>query len=377
MEENGIEMQTIRPERNYGIEALRIVSMVMVATLHVLLRGGILGLTEAMQPKLSGPTSQYMTAWFLEIAAYCAVDCYALISGYAGAAARYRYTSFAVLWLRVVFYSLGITALFAVFSSEPVDSAVWDRSLFPVTRNTYWYFTSYAGLFVLMPALNAAIRTLGKKRLAALAVGMMTAFSLVPFFTGREPFGFGGGYSVWWLMVLYIVGGYIRLYGLFPKKGAAWMFLGYLVMVCLTWGYKIGCAAGVLRGKYDAVNYISPTIVGAGLFLFLAFERLRFSKTAQKAVAFFAPLSFSVYLIHVHPMIWDRLMHNRFSVFGLYSPLRLAASVLGTAAAIFIVCSLIDFFREKLFAALRIRERLSRLEEKARRRVTRSRERCA
>ena len=62
-------------KRNYGIDALRILSMFMVVVLHVLGQGGMLSGSEPGSLK-------YWTLWFLEIACFCATDCFALISGY-------------------------------------------------------------------------------------------------------------------------------------------------------------------------------------------------------------------------------------------------------------------------------------------------------
>ena len=82
--------------RNMGIDLLRIVSMFLVVFLHVLGRGGVL----ESAPILS---VNYEIAWFIEIAAYCAVNCYALISGYVGIRGHYRYSNLLLLWLRVAF----------------------------------------------------------------------------------------------------------------------------------------------------------------------------------------------------------------------------------------------------------------------------------
>lgn len=64
-------------KRNYGIDLLRIVSMFMVVFLHILGGGGVLELDS-----LSG--ASYWTAWTLKTASYCAVDIFAIISGYVG-----------------------------------------------------------------------------------------------------------------------------------------------------------------------------------------------------------------------------------------------------------------------------------------------------
>ncbi|MDE6723424.1 MAG: hypothetical protein K2J55_04430, partial [Eubacterium sp.] len=68
-------MEKTASKRNYGIDLLRIVCMIMVPVLHVLGHGGLLEGAEILSVK-------YEFVWFLEAAAFCAVNCYALISGY-------------------------------------------------------------------------------------------------------------------------------------------------------------------------------------------------------------------------------------------------------------------------------------------------------
>ena len=71
-------------ERNYGIDLLRIVSMFLVCILHVLGHGGILNNT-------TENTVNYNVAWIMNISAYCAVNCYALISGYVGIKSKFKF----------------------------------------------------------------------------------------------------------------------------------------------------------------------------------------------------------------------------------------------------------------------------------------------
>ena len=68
-----------------------------------------------------------------------------------------------MLWLQVAFYTVLITALFLVISPESVGFKDIITAFLPVTRYTYWYFTTYFGLFILMPILNAGINALTEK----------------------------------------------------------------------------------------------------------------------------------------------------------------------------------------------------------------------
>lgn len=76
----------------------------------------------------------------------------------------------------------------------------------------------------------------------------------------------------------------------------------------------------------------------------------------------FAPLSFGVYIIHVHKYVWAYIMKNRFVEYASLNTVELIAVVLGTGLAIYLVCTGIDFLRDRLFKLLRIREMLTKLE---------------
>lgn len=85
-------MQT---KRNIGIDLLKIVSMLMIVTLHMLGHGGVL---DNMPPM----SRCYQVAWLIEIACYGAVNCYALASGFLTARCNIR--KLMELWLQVMFY---------------------------------------------------------------------------------------------------------------------------------------------------------------------------------------------------------------------------------------------------------------------------------
>ena len=78
------------------------------------------------------------------MAVYCGVKCYALIFGYVGINAGYRYSN--IVYLQVVFFLLMSTVF---FNYRPrVRSALGiNKIFFPVSCGTYWYFTSYFAMF--------------------------------------------------------------------------------------------------------------------------------------------------------------------------------------------------------------------------------------
>ena len=89
----------VSTKRNLGLDLLRMVSMLGVVELHVLGQQGVLASATPLSP-------DYMTAWLLETAAFCAVNCYALISGYVGIFGRFHYSSLALIWCQAAWYTL-------------------------------------------------------------------------------------------------------------------------------------------------------------------------------------------------------------------------------------------------------------------------------
>ena len=96
-------------KRNYNIDLFRIIAAFFVTVLHVLGQGGILESTSPSE-------INYWIAWFLEICAYGAVNCFALISGYVMVNKTIKTKNIIGLWFQVLFYSLLFTSLFFVFS---------------------------------------------------------------------------------------------------------------------------------------------------------------------------------------------------------------------------------------------------------------------
>lgn len=355
-----------------GIDVLRIICMFLVLTLHILGNGGILD-------SYAQFSAGYELSWFIEIAAFVAVDCYALISGYVGLRAHHRYTNLAVLWLRVWFWSVLLTAADCIIER----AADWDerllRALFPVMSQRWWYFTAYFALFFLMPALNFVIEHLPQRDARRLVTGCIVLFSVMPVLSvlpgirgGDDLFGTDNGYSVLWLAVLYLIGAYIRKYEPFSGMKTKTLLLWYGIMTLITWCSMnlIQIASEALLGEYHPggwlVGYPSPTVLAAAAGLFIAVKRADIEgPRLRRFVHAVSGLSFSVYLIHEHPVIRETLMMGRFMWMAKLHPVLLLPVLAVSAALIFTVCCLLDLLRAGLFRLLRIKERFAGWEDRA------------
>lgn len=323
--------------------------MFMVVVLHVLGVGGVL----AAQPPLS---PGHALSWLLEAACYCAVNCFGIISGYVSHSETFSGRRTFATWAQVAFYSAGITLLFRLLVPESTRFKSVIGACFPVMTQKYWYFTAYFALAFLIPFLNTMVRNLSADRAKKLMAVLFALLSVLPMFPDRDLFYTKGGYTLLWLAALFLFGACLKKVG--PNWGPSgrMCLLGYLLCVVLTAGSKIVLGALAARYGFTAVredillSYTSPTVVLAGIFLFQFFARCSIRRPrAVRAIAFFAPLSFGVYLIHTHPLVWNLVLNGRFSPYAaLPVPLCLLA-VLLTALAIFLVCIAVDWLRGKLF----------------------------
>lgn len=330
--------------RNDGVDLLRVVSMAMIVLLHVLGCGGILAATEA-------GTAAYRAAWLWEIAAYGAVDCYALISGFVGYAKPLRPASLVLTWLRVWFWSVLPTVAFVLCMPEAVGRRDFILSLFPVLARRYWYATSYFLTCLLTPLLKALLRR-GSRRSAGLCLLLFSCGSSL-FITLRceETFYLKVGGGVFLLAWLYLLGGYVGKYGVGEKGKPLFFFGAYAAAVFATW-------TAFLYGETRLVCYASPTVLLGSVCLFLCFRNLSVGEKGRRFLRVASPPTFGVYLLHTQPFIWTYLLKGSFAFAGGRGAIFLTGVALLAALLIDIFCSAADTLRAWLFRKCRIEERV-------------------
>ena len=344
-------------KRESNVDLLRIIATVFVIMLHVLGGGGVLDAAEAGTPK-------YWIAWFLEIGAYCAVNCFALISGYVMINKSVKMKNILSLWLQVFLYSILFSSLFFIFRIEEWSLQSFIRYLFPVIGHRWWYISAYFGLFLFIPILNTAINNLSKKSVKGFLVIILIVVCvfdrIMETYVSTDAFILRGGASTIWLVLLYMFGAYIKKYDVKQKVTALKSILGFFSMILLTFFAKmvIYYLTKNIFGqvKYDGVfvSYRSITIVLAAVFIFLFCLRIKIGPFAQKIIAFFAPASLGIYLIHTHPFVYSFTMSNKFMWLVEKPIIVMILGAIGITAVIFLACAAIDWIRILLFKLVRI-----------------------
>ena len=356
-------LQTKPPQtHNLGIDLLRCAAMWMIACLHIINRGGVY--TASLG---NGGASEWL--WPLRVVVACGVNIYALISGYVTVYGRFRPARVVELWLQVFFWNMVIAAFGELVQPHIMDD-FWIRYIFPLTQKCFWYFTAYVGVYAFSPLINRGIKALNPKQCAALIWVMLLLFSLgsaAGYSNQGDPWSIGAGYSVLWLLVLYVVGACVRHSG-FLQKTAWWkLLLTAVLCVVLVCVYRQVILAHDTKDSFwkdqnsQLLYYTSPALAVFSLCMLILFSRIRVSGPAAAVVKLLAPLTFGVYIIHVHHVFWT-WMENAFQPFGKLPVPLVIPAVLAGGLALFMACCALDWLRSRLFRLLHVREKLDRLE---------------
>lgn len=359
---------TPHSEWNHGIELLRIFAMLLAAVLHILKKGGVITASE-------GNLAAYSTVWLLEAAAYCAVNCYALISGYVGYSDRpkpLRLARCIELWLQVVFYSVIITTVYCIAGVGSVGVSNFADAFLPVTSKQYWYFTAYIGMFFFIPLLNALVRRLNRRALVSLCIMLIAVFSLYDTFASfwkKDPLALVGGHSPLWLGVLYIFGAAMKKLRVPESMSSKKALLIYASAAVFTALFKI-TGDRLLRFVPGSlfVRDTSPTVLLCAAALLVAFARFKPGRKLTEFAVLFAPAAFGVYLLHVSPLVFEHVIGNRFAFIGRLPFPLIPFAVLPSAGVILVVGLAADKVRILLFKALGV-PKLCRKAEKSIRRL--------
>ena len=338
-----------KSKRNSNIELLRVISMLMIVTLHYLYNGGVLD-------KLIFGQNNYFVSWLIESFCYVSVNCYVLISGYfLSTAKEIKISKIIETVIEVVFYSVGIYIVFCVIGIESFSvSTLVTGYLFPIIHGEYWFATVYIVLFLITPFLNKMLQNLEKNEHKRLLLILCMAFSVIPsvFFFSGESLGVSSGYSLIWFLFLYFLAAYIRKYPVEIKK--IWLVVVFLGASLLNFIVKVVQQMILHKELINLYKYSSITVLVASLALFMLFIQMkpRYNRIWQ----LIGSCTFGVFLIHTQyvfrdKVLWDMIVKPTEYCNGsaLTFILHMAISV----SAIFVICCMIDLIRQLVFSSIK------------------------
>ncbi len=349
----------LNSERKYGIDVLRILSMLAIIGLHLLNAGGVIS-------DDAGLTLTQGGLRFFIIICYCSVDLFAMITGYLYAGReKVRSVNILSLIVTTAFYCLLATLLFFVFKREVFsDKTMILYSLFPPLAGKYWYLVCYFFVFLMIPTLNRLMGAMTKKEYKLLLFVLFVTLSVVSTFGLRDYFKINSGYSPFWLMFCYLVGGYIKLYSNEEKtKKRRWIYLCIVLLntvaVMCVW-ILINILFSTSKGFETVTGYLSPLTVCNAALLLLVFSSLDVKGSfARKVVKSFSGAAFDVYIIHCQILVFNVFITEKFAFLNELSMLSAIGMFLASGIAIYLLCYAIYIARTVIFKLTRIDRLLS------------------
>ena len=224
-------------------------------------------------------------------------------------------------------------------------------------------------MYPFLPIINHGINDINRDLLRNVVIILVSIYSIydmiVTVMMNKNNYHFlSSGYSPLWLIILYIIGGYLGKYLISKVKVTKitnhifWI----LIYLCSSFfSYEVFFI--ILKRKYQIfcqvfICYISPTVLLQAISLILVFSRLNIKNFfMKKIISFFTPLTFNITLLHLRLMSENYYYSLKFiEYFKKLHPKFLLFKTYGLAILIYLFCAFIDYFRFLLFKILKIKE---------------------
>ena len=301
--------ETIK-NRNYGVDLLRIIAMIMVTTHHYLGHGGVLDTVNVF-------SLNWYVVWFMRAVCYISVTVFFIISAYYLSIKSIRLNSIIRLWLEVWFYSVACYAVMCIIKVEEFKAISLVKTMFPIMFRQYGFFNSYLLMTLLSPFLNIAINAFQKKTHFILIIMLTVMCCVIPYISFVDAFNMSYGEGTLWILLLYFSAAYLQKYDILRDKicypllfGFLFCFVQYMTKIFISAGTQI--LFGVV--KYSGAFFGETPLLCflASILTFIGFKNMGIkmnSKWVNKLVRSIAPLVFAVYLIQESNNVKNELWH--------------------------------------------------------------------
>lgn len=339
----GSEMQ--KNDRIIGVDIAKIVAMLLVVALHI--NGFGLTYVSDKPPGLG----YLLLRSSLDATFGACINIFAIASGYVGIMSSFRFSRIIRLWIQVVFTGLTVLVCLDFLLGVDVDIKDYFKACVPVGTRQYWYITAYFMLCFVAPLINAGIKALDEKGLRHILLLLLCVICGESFACSAGALGVEGGYSFEWLVVLYVVGAYIRLYNL--QRQSKWALLGCVCSCAMIVGWgphilrKLALLIGVCYPRLiEFGGYTSPFTVVIAFCIFVLCLRVRIeSGIARRVITFLSSTTLGVYLIHVQPVFFRNVFIGGVRKLTVTGGGGYLCSIIFVTVAVFIVCVILDSLR--------------------------------
>ena len=328
-------------KRQTGIELLRIIAMFAIVMGHFIEHGGGFTNHDVITDKL------YISEQLFEALGAFKVNVFIIITGYFlidRPNIKYK-DRLSKLWKSEIIYSV-LIMIIVVLCGVHVSLIEIVKSIIPTITYRYWFITLYFVLILFTPALNRVVSSLNKKQyknVLYVIIGVTCVWqTIMPFATTIDD---NRGYSILWFVALYVLGGYIKKFGLNINIGRIKLTGLYVLCTILQLAYTLFWQ--VVQGKSNMIinipYYNSIFVLAESVILLKIFMSFNFNTKTDKVINLIASSVIGVYLISDNPLIRGLLYNNIFDVSRYYDKgIVSILSVVIMSIIVFAICLCID-----------------------------------
>ncbi len=344
-----------KAKRQSGIELLRIIVMLQIVFLH-LYQYGHLHAGASSAGTIDGTFVTFV--WSM---CRAPVDVFVMISGYFMITSQFDIKRTikrgANLYGAMFFYSVVISIIFFIANPQLLTPGNVVSAVTPFFSKTWYFFDNYLIILLLSPFINKMLASLTKKQylyfmgivfvVMSLWATIANIDGLNKIFSVKKIIDPYYGKSLGGFLLMYIIGGYLRLFvgRNQERRSVRFTYLAVFFGLCVV-DFGLYCIFPQYKNVFGMFN--NPLVLAEGAMLILFFRDLTFSSRAVNAIA---GTTLGVYAIHENPYVRDWLWGIiDFSNKHLYDTLVYIPLAILAVVGVFAGCSIAEFIRLKIFS---------------------------
>lgn len=335
--------------RESGLELLRIIAVVLIVAHHEVAHSDINVFDQALCAKRIFFQLLYLAPGKIGIALFLLISVWFLADK--SLTIRKAFKKIWLLWRELLFWNVVSLAFRFVFglnddTSYSIEHACLDL-FFPLTRDEWWYVTSYAIFLLLLPFILPSLKNMGRTlhgKCCLVMLLMWAALGLVP--------GAGNdiGLNIVGFIYIFVLVSYYKWYLPRISKKTSWIILiaGMMVIFAANIVFSL-----IFHDATLLIEYISPWekewSIPILMISFGLFELFRNIKWQSNIVNYLATSAFGVYLFTEQPFFRERLW-TKYVVLSHFYDTRFA--ILYAVISVILVCTAagaLDLLRNFLF----------------------------
>ena len=337
-------------ERKSNFELLRIVAILLIISFHYVFNSGYIFYNLNINSLI------IKSFYFL---GELGVSLFVLITGYFQINGKFSSKKLIKLIIQVNFYNMIIVFIYHYINGS-IFSFITNKKeiillFFPIIFRKYWFITDYIVLYILSPFINKIIKNMSQVDFKKALLVSLLIFCIIPTIFGfvkNNPEAFEPYNRFIWLVILYSIGTYIRLYSIkiFSKKKNT-ILIAIVSIFTMVFGIIIiyifkDFFAKV--GTTEVAYFWHPNCIPI-LFLSIAiFElfkniKLNYNKVINKM----ASTTLAVYILHnniLSNFLWTKVFKTLKCLNSKYY----LFYIIITTLIIFIVGMIVDLIRQQL-----------------------------